>query len=259
MAERQLSDVAHLRDFQVVELGRYVIVDGGRERFARCFETWFPEAFEALGAISFGHFGERRNPNRFTWLRGFKDYDARATFKGNFYFGPLWKEHRATMNGLLADNDDVMLLRPLSPERGVAVLPAVDPGDEAAGARGVVVAQVFTVRTAGADDLAREAEAAFAGYRAAGAREAGVLVTLDRENNFPQHPIRADGPFLVWLGALEDDRALARFEPLAAQAARSLAATGLLRAAPELVVLEPTRRSRLRWLDGAPAAPRGSR
>jgi hypothetical protein len=245
-----VSDVAHLRDFQVVELGRYLIVDGGRERFSRYFESWFPEAFEQLGAIGFGHFAERQNPNGFTWLRGFKDYDARATFKGSFYFGPLWKEHRSTMNGLLADNDNVMLLRPLSAERGVTVLPAVDPVDEAAGARGVVAAQIFAVRAEGVDALARQAEPSFAGYRAAGAREAGVLATLDAENNFPQHPIRTDGPFLVWLGVLEDDQALAGLEPLAADAAQALAATGLLRGAPELVILDPAARSRLRWLPG---------
>jgi hypothetical protein len=246
-----MSDVAHLGDFQVVELGRYVIVDGGRERFARCFETWFPEAFEQLGAISFGHFRERGNPAVFTWLRGFSDLDARATFKGNFYFGPLWKEHRSTMNGLLVDNDNVMLLRPLRPEPGIAVLPAVDPVDEAAGARGVVVAQILAARAERVDALAEQAEPIFAGYRAAGVREAGVLVTLDVENNFPQHPIRTDGPFLVWLGVLEDDQALQqRLAPLAAESVQALTAGGLLRGAPELVILDPTSRSRLRWLPG---------
>jgi hypothetical protein len=43
-------------------------------------------------------------------------------------------------------------------------------------------------------------------------------------------------------GALKE-----RMAPLAARAARSLGASGLLREDPELVVIEPTRRSRLRW------------
>jgi hypothetical protein len=252
-ASAAMGSVAHLEGFQVVELRRYSLVDGARERFARTFESYFPEAFEQLGAMVFGQFGERRNPARFTWLRGYKDMDARATVNAAFYFGPLWKEHRATMNGLMTDSDNVLLLRPLTPERGIPVLPAVDPADEAAeaaGARGVVVAQIFAVRADGVDALARQAEPSFAGYRAAGAREAGLLATLDAPNNFPQLPIRADGPFLVWLGVLEDDQALARFEPLAAAAARSLAAGGLLRGEPELVVLDPTARSRLRWLPG---------
>jgi hypothetical protein len=246
-----MSDVAHLKDFQVIELRRYTIVDGERERFARYFETYFAEAFEQLGAIAFGHFCERRNPACFTWLRGYKDLDARATVNAAFYFGPLWKEHRATMNALMTDSDNVLLLRPSTPDRGIPVLPAVDPVDEAVGARGVVAAQIFAVRPEGVDALARQAEPSFAGYRAAGAREAGVLVTLDVPNNFPLHPIRTDGPFLVWLGVFADDQTLQQwFEPLAAAAAQSLAASGLLRGAPELVVLDPAARSRLRWLPG---------
>jgi hypothetical protein len=52
----------------------------------------------------------------------------------------------------------------------------------------------------------------------------------------------------VWLGILENDAALSRFRTVAATAARELQAAGLLRAETELVVLDPTPRSRLRWL-----------
>jgi hypothetical protein len=38
------------------------------------------------------------------------------------------------------------------------------------------------------------------------------------------------------------------FTALAERGLRSLSATGLIRGTPELVVLDPTRRSRLRWL-----------
>jgi hypothetical protein len=48
----------------------------------------------------------------------------------------------------------------------------------------------------------------------------GVLVTNDAPNNFPQHPVRADGPYLVWLGILEGDRMLEeRIAPLAERSA----------------------------------------
>jgi len=33
-----------------------------------------------------------------------------------------------------------------------------------------------------------------------------VLVTLDVPNNFPQLPVRTDGPYLVWLGIVRDTR-----------------------------------------------------
>jgi hypothetical protein len=112
-----------------------------------------------------------------------------------------------------------------------------------------VVAQIFAVKSGNVDAFAKEAETTFAAYRAAGAREAGVLVTLDAKNNFPQLPVRTDGPFLVWLGILKDNQMLeTAFTPVAQRSLLSLSATGLLRGTPELIVLDPTPRSRLRWL-----------
>ena len=99
------------------------------------------------------------------------------------------------------------------------------------------------------EDFAQRAEATFAEYRDAGVREAGVLVTLDAPNNFPQLPIRTDGPFLIWLGIVKDNGELeTRINPLLKRSLPKLSATKLLRAEPELVILDPTRRSRLRWL-----------
>ena len=209
--------------------------------------SYFPEAFQQMGAIAFGQFFERKNPVRFTWIRGFKNTDARAIINAGFYYGPLWKEHGSTMNSLMVDSDDVLLLRPLSPEHGIPVLPSVDPVKEGNGAQGVVVAQIFGVKPNNVDAFAQQAEATFASYRAAGAREAGVLVTLDAPNNFPQLPVRTDGPYLVWLGIVKDNKTL-EAQLIALAEHSPLSATDLLRTTPELVILDPTRRSRLRWL-----------
>ncbi len=231
--------------YGVVELRRYQVQPGGRERFARTFDAHFPEAFQALGAIAFGQFTERGRDDRFTWLRGTPDYDAHRAIKSAFYDGAVWEELAPRTNALIADSDDVLLLRPLAPERGVAVLPPVDVTTELDGPRGIAVAQVFAVTAA--DAFAARAETVFACYRDAGAREAGVLVSLDRPNNFPRHPVRTDGPFVVWLGLVADEAALAALRAAIDAGAPRVEATGMLRGAPETVVLDPTPRSRLRW------------
>jgi hypothetical protein len=244
-----LDRVRHLKDFQVIEFRRYTVKEGKREHFAQYFESYFPEAFEQMGAIVFGQFFERQNPTGFTWIRGFKNTDARAIVNAGFYYGPLWREHSFTMNSLMVDADNVLLLRPWKPESGVLVLPAVDVVLEAKGAQGIIVAQIFAVKPNNVDAFAQQAEATFADYRAAGVREAGFLVTLDVPNNFPQLPVRTDGPYLVWLGIIKDNQTLeAGFNPLAKRSSKSFSDTGLLRSTPELVILDPTLRSRLRWL-----------
>jgi hypothetical protein len=237
-----------LTDFQVIEFRRYTIRDGEREHFAQYFESYFPEAFQQLGAIAVGQFLERGKNSRFTWLRAFHTMDDRAKVNALFYFGPLWKEHAATLNSLMIDSDNVLLLRPLSRERGITILPAVDPVKEGKGAQGIAIAQIFAVKAGDVDAFAQQAEPIFARYRDAGAREAGVLVTLDAPNNFPQLPVRTDGPYLVWLGIVENESSLTSFTHLLESTQQSFNTTDLLRAPPELVVLDPTKRSRLRWI-----------
>jgi len=235
-------------DFQVVEFRRYTVRDGQRENFAKYFEAYFPEAFQQLGAIAFGDFTEPEHPEHFTWMRGFHDMDERAKVNSAFYYGPVWKEHKATLNGLMTDSDNVLLLRPLNSTSQIPVLEAVDPVTEPGGAKGIVIAQIFWVKKGQIEVLASAMAEDFAKYRESGARDAGVLVTLEATNNFPQLPVRTDGPYLVWLGMIRDETVLNKLKPIAQSAAQRMQQSGLLQEAPELVVLTPNPRSRLRWI-----------
>ncbi|MEO7432511.1 MAG: hypothetical protein ABIR62_10850 [Dokdonella sp.] len=251
-----MDSVAHLQDYQVVEFRRYRTTHGERARFAAYFDAYFPEALEQLGAMVFGQFLDRDQPDRFTWLRGFKDLGARPIVNSAFYYGPVWKEHRTKVNAILPDSDDVLLLRPLHADRGIRVLPAVDPVDEIGTPRGIVVAQIFPVKKGSEDAFAARAEAEFERYRINGVHEAGVLVTLDVPNNFPQLPIRADGPWMVWIGIVENAQTLAAtLEPNLGKAEKALTDSGLLRAPIERIIMEPTPRSRLRWMHGSASPP----
>ena len=240
-----MQTVAHLGDFPVVELRRYTVAPGQRARFATWFDAYFPEAFEQLGAMVFGQFLERGDPDHFLWLRGYHDINARPIVNSAFYYGPLWKEHRTKLNAILPDSDNVLLLQSL-PGQEIPVVPAMDPVDEPQGADGIVIAQLLPVVAGRETDIA----ANFARYRVDGVRSAGVLATLDVPNNFPQLPVREDGPWLVWLGIVHDEEALRRLQAAIAAIERELADGGGLRGAPETIVMDPSPRSRLRWLDG---------
>lgn len=232
--------------FDVIELRRYTIRGGERENFARHFETFFPEAFQQLGAIAFGEGFERDRGDHFTWLRGFHDMAARKDVNTAFYYGPLWQEHRDTLNGLMCDSDNVLLLKPLAADHRIPVLPTVDPVSEVRGAAGRIVLQVF--RPTDMDAFLPRAESAAAAYRDIGMRDAGLLVTLEAPNNFPQLPVREDGLHVVWLGIARDDAMLQRLHELAHGVQEELMHKSLLREAPECIVLDPAPRSRLRWL-----------
>lgn len=242
------ESILHLRDYPVVELRRYTVAHGQRARFAAWFDAYFPEAFEQLGAMVFGQFLERGDADHFLWLRGYHDINARPIVNSAFYYGPLWKEHRTRVNAILPDSDNVLLMHPL-PGLDIPVLPAVDPVEEPHGAQGIVVTQLLPFAADREAGFAARATAAFERYRIDGVRPAGVLATLAVPNNFPQLPVREDGPWLAWVGVVRDEEALQRLQAAMAMAERELADSGGLRGQPEIIVMDPSPRSRLRWLD----------
>jgi hypothetical protein len=239
----------HLRDFDVVELRRYTVSPGQRARFAAWFDAYFPEAFEQLGAMVFGQFLERDAPDHFVWLRGYHDMLDRPVVNSAFYYGPLWREHRAKVNAILPDSDNVLLMRAVA-GHPVPVLPAVDPFDGTDGARGTLVVQLLPVAQGRADAVAATLADAAARYPHEGVVDAGLLQTLDAPNNFPQLPVRVDGDWVAWIGVARDAGALARLQPAMEAIERQLAADGELRAPAERIVAAPTPRSRLRWPAG---------
>jgi len=117
-----MDRIKHLNDFQVIEFRRYIVKEGQREHFAEYFESYFPEAFQQMGAIAFGQFLERKNPVDFTWIRGFKNNDARAIINAGFYYGALWKEQLTPLaersvqplsaTGLLRTSPELVILDP---------------------------------------------------------------------------------------------------------------------------------------------------
>lgn len=114
------------------------------------------------------------------------------------YDGPVWREHAATMNARLVDHTDVLFQRPLTPDRGLRVMLAVDPVQDIGASRGVLVAHVLALTPDAAADNARCAEPVWSAWREAGLREAGALISLDVPNDYPRLPYRMDGPHIVW-------------------------------------------------------------
>jgi hypothetical protein len=147
-----------------------------------------------------GYFRDRRNPDRFVWLRGFRDMASRKAALEAFYESDLWHEHRDAVNETLIDSDDVLLLRPAagSPFRNGA-----PPSDQ----RGLVTAWIWPF----AEPISADIVGVFTDEVAPQLGEAGatvaLLVTEPSENDFPRLPIREGENVVVWLGRFDDEAA----------------------------------------------------
>src|SRR5229473_21797 len=128
----------------VVELRQYTLHLGKRDVLIDLFDREFVESQEAVGINVIGQFRDLGKPDRFVWLRGFRDMPSRAQALQEFYGGPVWKAHREAANDTMIDSDNVLLLRPALPASGFALDNSDRPPPGATEVpRGLVVATFY--------------------------------------------------------------------------------------------------------------------
>jgi NIPSNAP len=182
----------------VIELRQYQLHPGRRDELIDLFDDHLLEPQEKCGMWVLGQFRDLDRPDWFVWLRGFADMARRTAALGEFYYGPVWSQHRAAANATMVDSDDVLLLRPA---------PSHDPRWEPGHEIGLVE---IAVRPTGRRDeereLARVAEEVMPAVGRVGGSPLAVLVTEPAANGFPALPVR-EGEWVVATVAGFDDAA----------------------------------------------------
>ncbi|HKZ72623.1 MAG TPA: NIPSNAP family protein [Steroidobacteraceae bacterium] len=237
----------------VVELRQYTLHPGKRDVLIELFERHFIESQESLGIRLIGQFRDLDSPDRFVWLRGFRDMDTRAAALESFYGGPAWKAHREEANATMVDSDNVLLLHPAVPGSGFALDGLTRPAlGAAATADGNLVASIWhfgaPVTTACVDFFQNTVAPA---VTEAGGAVLAYFATEHSPNTFPRLPVREGENVFVWFakvaGAAAQRGHAAPFErstswqrTIGPELARRLARPA------ELLRLAPTARSLLR-------------
>ena len=177
----------------MVELRQYTLHPGRREVLVELFDRELVESQEALGMRIVGQFRDLDAPDRFVWLRGFADLDARLAGLTAFYGGPVWKAHSAAANSTMLDVDDVLLLRPAGPDTGLPAAAGTRPPRDARGSPDSLIT-VTVHPVAGADAEEELLDFLHARVdpvlREAGRRPVAELRTRTAVNTFPALPIR---------------------------------------------------------------------
>ena len=232
----------------VIELRQYTLRPGRRDTMIEIFESNLIEPQEDLGGTIIGHFRDLENPDRFVWLRGFRDLAARVRALTDFYTSAIWKAHSGAINETLIDSDDVLLLRPAAP--GTAYLP-VERSRSDAEEGSFVLATIYSfaapVDVDFSDFFRRSLEPALT---EAGAACLASFVTEPSENDFPALPVREGENVFVWLSSFRDRRAYDRHRATLASAPTWPALEAELQRRLDMPVqvlqLAPAARSRLR-------------
>jgi len=230
-------------DFPLLELRQYTLHDGQRDTLIDLFEREFVESQEALGIKVIGTFRDLDRPNRFVWLRGFRDMDSRLAGLTSFYGGPVWQAHRNAANATMVDSDNVLLLH--SAGTGAEFkLPHSRPALGAQVPAGLVVAVVDYLNSPPREALLQFETQVKPRLRKAGIPLLAWFVPERAANNFPRLPIREDEQVLVWFTRFESEADYAARKSELAAAAQPL--SQWLSRAPDVLRLSPTSRSLIR-------------
>jgi NIPSNAP len=238
-----------LSEWPIIELRQYTLQPGRRDELITLFESEFVESQEALGMRIVGTFRDLDRPDRFVWLRAFRDVASRAGALNNFYSGPIWKAHGKAAAATMIDASNALMLREARPQSGLAVTGTRPPKGATAERRALVVANICSFDQAVDAALVEAFEStAVPELKAAGIPVLATYVSETAANDYPRLPIRPDRVF-VWFTQFADpvdyDR---RMRILRASARWGSVEEALRRgctSGSEAVRLQPTSRSLL--------------
>jgi hypothetical protein len=236
----------------IVELRQYTLHPGKREVLIDLFDREFVESQEALRMKVIGQFRDLDHPNRFVWLRGFRDMPSRAQALKDFYGGPVWEAHREAANATMIDSDNVLLLHPANPTSGFSLENKARPPAGSNESRSeLIVATIYyfdaPVDAAFVQFFEKTVKPAVTGP---GATVLAYFVTEHSENTFPALPVREGENVFVWFARFNDAAACERYLADLARSPRwhdesSKELARRLKREPEILKLSPTTRSLL--------------
>jgi len=236
----------------IVELRQYALHPGKRDVLIDLFDREFVESQEALGMKVIGQFRDLNNPNRFVWLRGFRDMPSRAQGLKDFYGGPIWKAHREAANATMIDSDNVLLLHPATRTSGFCLGNRERPRPGSNETRNESIVATIYYFDAPVDSrfvqfFDKRVKPTVTG---ADATLLAYFATEHSENTFPALPVREGENVFVWFSRFNDSAAyerhvaaLTRFSRWRDEISKELALR--LKREPEILKLSPTTRSLL--------------
>jgi quinol monooxygenase YgiN len=256
---RRDSDVKDLPDDQVFELRQYTLHRRQRDTLISLFERSFIEPQNEAGAHVVGVFRDLDDPDRFVWMRSFRDMSSRQEALAAFYEGPVWQANRTTANSTMLDSDNVLMLRPAETGEGDrAASEATHSGGfhakplAAPASNDIVGATIHYLRGVDSAKFTRFFDdAILPQLTAAGIQPFARLVSEESPNNYPRLPIREHDRVFIWFarwpGIAAEEEFVSKFSAVSGW--RDAAPEGVLPALmqkPERLRLAPTARSPLR-------------
>ncbi|HEX8556552.1 MAG TPA: NIPSNAP family protein [Pyrinomonadaceae bacterium] len=205
-ARSQMKDITRSvtaadQPIRVLELRNYVTRPGQRDKFIEYFEANFIDSQNALGGYILGQFRVEGAEDNFFWIRGFNDMASRSRYLPEFYRGAFWRQRRDYVNGMLVNNDNVHLLKPL-PSEGHP--DAAVSSNEFGRKKGLVVVDYYVANTR-LKELIEFFRSRYLPFLKRNGISTTSWVSELTENDFPGLPVFQDENLLVTITPYQDE------------------------------------------------------
>ncbi|MGN6394862.1 MAG: hypothetical protein ACTHMI_04830 [Mucilaginibacter sp.] len=193
-------------DINTLELRNYVIKPGQRDNFIKYFAAHFVQSQIDQGGYPMKWSRVKNSPNSFFWMRGFKDMASRSKFLPAFYYGPVWKQFGKGANDMLANNDNVYLLKPLALNNGLLTTGRPINSGLLKSARGIAVVDFYIANTKLDKLIAAFAKYYLPAFKTSGITNYTLWVSEMQTNDFPRLPVFQDPNLLVAITFYNDEQ-----------------------------------------------------
>jgi hypothetical protein len=188
----------------VLELRNYIIKEGARDRFIDFFEANLVKPQIDAHALMLGQYRVKGSGDNFCWLRAFGNMKERSSFLHSFYYGALWKQFRPEANSMLANNDNVHLLRPME-LKADTIVGVAGLDKHRLTRQGIAVVEFYTAN----QKLPLLLELFSKNYlpllKKAGVNDYTLWTSVQEQNDFPQLPVFQDKNLLVTITFFKDE------------------------------------------------------
>jgi NIPSNAP len=235
----------------IVELRQYTLHPGKRDVLIELFEREFIESQEELGMQVLGQFTDMNDSDKFVWLRGYTDMEARKKGLQDFYFGPVWQQYKNQANDTMLDSDNVLLLHEARLGKGFSVAAGkrVSYGTKVM-QEGIFICTIYYLKQSPDEEfLTFFEQKVMPQLVKAKITVVASYIPERSENNFPRLPVRERENIFVWFSSSantsEHAMKVKRLSEMKSWG-NGKALNTYLAMSPEVLMLLPTPRSKIR-------------
>lgn len=197
-SDENIQKIGIPKSIGVIELRNYVLKQGMRDSFINYFEENLIQSQWALKGFPMAQYRVKGYEDNFFWIRGFENMQERSSFLPSFYFGPAWKQHKQIPNSLIANNDNVHLLMPITLNDSIVSVSSIN-SSLLIPKTGIVVIDFYTANTK--LELLKKlfANSFLPLLKTIGINDYTLWVSESEPNDFPQLPVFQDKNLLVMI------------------------------------------------------------